>query len=143
MLAQIAPLYSVYKAPSYQPDFILLALVSIKLAYQSMLFILELAYNAGSADQLKNKHVQLSRVWKKKNDTIRVESDSYDGAWYAENISTAFVTKTQVSDEWNQCLSATVNIWKKVSYWCLMVGPVPDSICSMDFPVMNPNSTPR
>ncbi len=99
MLAQIAPLYSVYKAPSYQPDFILLALVSIKLAYQSMLFILELAYNAGSADQLKNKHVQLSRVWKKKNDTIRVESDSYDGAWYAENISTAFVTKTQVSDE--------------------------------------------
>ncbi len=48
-------LYSVYQAPSYEPNLTFLATFSTELAYLSMLFILDVLCTAGSAEHIKNK----------------------------------------------------------------------------------------
>ena len=51
----VVPLYSVYQALTYEPNFTNLAWIWPRLAHLSMLFILELTCTEGSAHQLKNK----------------------------------------------------------------------------------------
>ena len=52
---EVVPLCSVHQAPSYEPNFTLLALLLPKLAYLSMLFILEMGCTANNSGQGKDK----------------------------------------------------------------------------------------
>ena len=52
----VIPMCSVYQAPTYEPNFVMLACGFLpKMAYLSMLFMLEMGCTEGSAGQLKNK----------------------------------------------------------------------------------------
>ena len=55
IVTQVVLLYSLHQAPTYEPNFTLLAPLSMMLAHLSMLFLWELGYTACSAHQLKNK----------------------------------------------------------------------------------------
>ena len=54
-ITKVVPLCAVYQPPSYKPSFTLLACLLPKLAYLSILFILEMASTVHSAGHLKNK----------------------------------------------------------------------------------------
>ena len=54
-VTKVLPSCSVYRAPSYEPNFALLEWFLSELAYLSMLFILEVVCRVGSEDHLKNK----------------------------------------------------------------------------------------
>ena len=80
-----------------------------KLAYLSMLFILELAYTAGSAGQLLNKYLsQVSQL--QQTDTREVKLASYDGACYAGCYGTTLAAVSQMMMEWEEILFHNGNI---------------------------------
>ena len=54
-ITNVVSLYSVYQVPSHEPSFNSIVLVSTKMAYYSMRFILAMAYTTCSADHLKDK----------------------------------------------------------------------------------------
>ena len=75
---QKVPLCSVHQAPSYEPNFTLLARILPMLAYLSMLFILEMGCTAKSTGQGKDKqHNSISQLGE--NHASRVKSDSFYG----------------------------------------------------------------
>ena len=55
LVTNMVPLCSVDQVPSYEDSLTLLAKFLKKFAHLNMLFILEMAYTAGSAGHLKNK----------------------------------------------------------------------------------------
>ena len=74
-----------YHCSVYQAPFTSLAPFLTKLAYLTMLFILEMDCTASSADHVKNKkHVQISKVWQKpsKQCEIRLRDKMVPGIMY-------------------------------------------------------------
>ena len=101
-LTNVAPLHSVYQAPSYEPGYTLLASFLQLFAYLNMLFILEMGCTAG----INNIFKCASYV---KNGASKMRSGSYGSTWYTKNNAGYDLTKYSFnffSHSWNIPISA-------------------------------------
>ena len=104
---KLVPLCSVSNMSSYEPSFSLLASVSVKLAYFSMLFILKLACTASTRINNMLKQANFG-----KNHASKLKLGLHDGVWYTEYNGANLMIVSQKMMQWHEFSIHLSNIWQ-------------------------------